>query len=148
MSTLPHTSATGLARQNGLRLANETRKYRCARNELLAAEVELRRHIERVAAQRRALPPGGTVPKHYAFVGENGPGSFSALFGDKHTLAVYSYSYRYSYRYGPKRVLPCPQCTSLMGRSVADPGQDPRGAPDLLPLWTILDSTPEGRGAG
>ena len=24
---------------------------------------------------------------------------------------------------------------------------DPRGAPDLMPLWTILDSTPEGRGA-
>ena len=27
----------------------------------------------------------------------------------------------------------------------ADPGQDPRGAPDLMPLWTILDMTPEGR---
>jgi predicted dithiol-disulfide oxidoreductase (DUF899 family) len=24
-------------------------------------------------------------------------------------------------------------------------GQDPRGAPDLMPLWTILDVTPEGR---
>jgi predicted dithiol-disulfide oxidoreductase (DUF899 family) len=33
-----------------------------------------------------------------------------------------------------------------MGVSTADPGQDPRGAPDLMPLWTILDSTPEGRG--
>ena len=29
---------------------------------------------------------------------------------------------------------------------MADPGQDPRGAPDLMPLWTILDATPEGRG--
>jgi predicted dithiol-disulfide oxidoreductase (DUF899 family) len=28
----------------------------------------------------------------------------------------------------------------------ADPGQDPRGAPDLMPLWTVLDTTPEGRG--
>jgi len=28
----------------------------------------------------------------------------------------------------------------------ADPGQDPRGAPDLGPMWAILDSTPEGRG--
>lgn len=28
----------------------------------------------------------------------------------------------------------------------ADPGQDPRGAPDLSPLWTLLDLTPEGRG--
>jgi predicted dithiol-disulfide oxidoreductase (DUF899 family) len=34
-----------------------------------------------------------------------------------------------------------------MGSETADPGQDPRGAPDLMPLWTILDSTPEGRGA-
>ena len=33
-----------------------------------------------------------------------------------------------------------------MGGVTADPGQDPRGAPDLMPLWTILDSTPEGRG--
>ena len=33
-----------------------------------------------------------------------------------------------------------------MGGSTADPGQDPRGAPDLMPLWTILDNTPEGRG--
>mgnify|MGYP000293492736 CR=1 FL=1 len=28
----------------------------------------------------------------------------------------------------------------------ADPGQDPRGAPDLVPLWNFLDMTPEGRG--
>ena len=27
----------------------------------------------------------------------------------------------------------------------ADPGQDPRGAPDPAPLWTVLDMTPEGR---
>ena len=33
-----------------------------------------------------------------------------------------------------------------MGPGSADPGQDPRGAPDLDPLWTILDTTPEGRG--
>ncbi|MES2949289.1 MAG: DUF899 family protein [Pseudomonadota bacterium] len=33
-----------------------------------------------------------------------------------------------------------------MGAVTADPGQDPRGAPDLMPLWTILDNTPEGRG--
>ena len=28
----------------------------------------------------------------------------------------------------------------------SDPGQDPRGAPELMPLWNILDLTPEGRG--
>jgi len=33
-----------------------------------------------------------------------------------------------------------------MSGEMADPGQDPRGAPDLDPLWTILDTTPEGRG--
>lgn len=27
----------------------------------------------------------------------------------------------------------------------ADPGQDPRGAPELTPLWSILDMTPAGR---
>ena len=34
-----------------------------------------------------------------------------------------------------------------MGSGTADPGQDPRGAPDLMPLWNILDMTPAGRGA-
>jgi len=34
-----------------------------------------------------------------------------------------------------------------MGAETADPDQDPRGAPDLMPLWTILDTTPEGRGS-
>ena len=35
-----------------------------------------------------------------------------------------------------------------MGGETADPGQDPRGAPDPSSLWTILDLTPEGRGDG
>lgn len=34
-----------------------------------------------------------------------------------------------------------------MTMKTADPGQDPRGAPDLMPIWTILDLTPEGRGS-
>ena len=33
-----------------------------------------------------------------------------------------------------------------MSGATADPGQDPRGAPDLMPIWTVLDCTPEGRG--
>ena len=32
-----------------------------------------------------------------------------------------------------------------MNFDTSDPGQDPRGAPDLMPLWTVLDCTPEGR---
>lgn len=33
-----------------------------------------------------------------------------------------------------------------MSGEMADPGQDSRGAPDLMQLWSILDTTPEGRG--
>jgi predicted dithiol-disulfide oxidoreductase (DUF899 family) len=33
-----------------------------------------------------------------------------------------------------------------MSGEMADPGQDPRGAPDLDPLWQMFDYTPAGRG--
>ena len=89
-----------------MRFPNESEEYRRARDTLLAEEIELRRHIERVAEQRRALPPGGKVTKDYHFQGENGPISFADLFGDKQTLAVYSF--------GPQRDRPCPMCTSLL----------------------------------
>ena len=36
---------------------------------------------------------------------------------------------------------------SEMGLEMADPGQDPRDAPDIASLWSVLDLTPEGRGA-
>ena len=217
------TPATELARKNRVRYPNESPDYRRAREALLVEEIELRRHIERVAEQRRALPPGGAVTKSYRFESENGPVSFADLFGDKQTLVTYSYMF------GPQRQRPCPMCTSLlsawegeardmeqnfalaiiagspieklvafkkergwrnlplysdtsgefsrdyhallpdgsdvpgfnvftrrdgtirhfwsgeMGMETADPGQDPRGAPDLMPLWTVLDSTPDGR---
>jgi predicted dithiol-disulfide oxidoreductase (DUF899 family) len=35
---------------------------------------------------------------------------------------------------------------SEMTREMADPGQDPRDAPDIASLWTVLDLTPDGRG--
>jgi predicted dithiol-disulfide oxidoreductase (DUF899 family) len=217
-------SAAELAKASDVRYPNESEAYRRARTALLAEEIELRRHIERVAEQRRALPPGGEVTKAYTFVGETGPASFADLFGGKNTLVVYNYMF------GPQRERPCPMCTSLlsawdgevpditqrvalavvarspierltafkrergwhhlplfsdtsgefsrdyhaltrdggddaafnvftrqgggirhfwggeMGSKNADPGQDPRGAPDLMPIWTILDVTPEGRG--
>src|SRR2546429_3972519 len=97
-----------LARASHVRFPNESAEYRRAREALLAEEIELRRHIERVAEQRRALPPGGEVKKQYAFEGENGPASFADLFGDKDTLVVYNYMY------GPQRERPCPMCTSLL----------------------------------
>ena len=44
------------------RFPGETDEYRRARDELLQAEVELRRNAEAVNAQRRELPLGGEVP--------------------------------------------------------------------------------------
>lgn len=219
------TPAADLARDNLVRFPNESAEYRAARTALLAEEIDLRRHIARVAAQRRTLPPGGPVIGDYRFEGENGACDFAGLFGDKETLAVYSYMF------GPERARPCPMCTNLLGAfegnandmaqrlslvvvarspierlvawkrergwknlrlysdlngnysrdyfgilpdgseipafnvftrrdgtirhfwsgemtsATADPGQDPRGAPDPAPLWMVLDCTPEGRPA-
>jgi len=217
------TPATELARKSTVRFPNESEDYRRAREVLLVEEIELRRHIERVAVQRRQLPQGGEVTGDYRFEGEHGPVTLAGLFGDQQTLIVYSYMF------GRQRERPCPMCTSLMssweekvsdieqrvalatvarspidrlvaakqargwtklkvysdndgdftrdyvsaedadvpgytvftrkdgaihhfwsgeiGSEMSDPGQDPRGAPDLDPLWTILDTTPEGRGA-
>ena len=63
---------------SSFRYPNESADYRRARDALLIEEIELRRHIERVAEQRRALPEGGEVTKNYTFVGENGAASLSA----------------------------------------------------------------------
>jgi len=215
--------AAELAARETARWPGESPEYRAARTALLAEEIELRRQIEAVAEQRRALPAGPEVRGDYQFVGENGPVTLAELFGDKRTLILYTYMF------GPQRERPCPMCTSLlsawdgetldiqqraafaviarssiekllafkaergwqhlplysdpsqafsrdyhsiapdggdipqfmvltrrdgtirlfwageMGEATMDPGQDPRGAPDLMPLWTILDSTPEGR---
>ena len=74
--------AVELVKLNGVHFPNESVEYRRARDALLAEEIELRRHIERVAEQRRALPPGGEIAKDYRFEGENGPVAMSELFGD------------------------------------------------------------------
>jgi hypothetical protein len=61
-----------LAQRNEMKFPNESKEYRSARNVLLAEEIELRRHIERVAQMRRDLPAGGRVAKNYEFTGETG----------------------------------------------------------------------------
>ena len=217
------TPAKELAK-HGYRYPNESPEYRKAREALLAEEIELRRHIERVAERRRALPLGGAVREDYRFEGENGRVRLSEMFGKHDTLIVYNFMY------GPKRERACPMCTNLLSAwdgevpdleqrvalaivakspiarlkafkeergwrhlrlyssaentynrdyfaetpvsddtaaynvfvrrdgkihhfygaemtgEMADPGQDPRGAPDFAPLWTLLDTTPGGRG--
>ena len=213
-----------LLAQLPLRFPGESTQYREARNALLAEEIELRRHIERVAAQRRALPPGGVVPQDYRFEGEHGPVTLSEMFGGHDTLVTYNWMF------GPRTARSCPMCAATlssldgemadilqrvafaviarspierllafrkergwrhlrvyssggnsfnrdyanedpdgedtaefnvftrsggvlrhfwggeMGPQTADPGQDPRGAPDIMPVWQVLDMTPGGRG--
>jgi predicted dithiol-disulfide oxidoreductase (DUF899 family) len=75
--------AAELARDNPVRIRNESGEYRAARIALLTEEIELRRHIERVATLRRSLPPGGEVIGDYRFEGEDGAADFAGLFGDK-----------------------------------------------------------------
>ena len=215
-------SAPELATKNTASFPNESAEYREARNALLAEEIDLRRHLWRVAEQRRALPPGGEVTQDYELEGEDGAVKLSDLFGDQDTLIVYSMMY------GPQRDEGCPMCSSMLdawdgearhleqrtalavvarspidrilsyaaerdwtglsfysdpsgdytedyvgerdadwpaytifqrldgtirhfysgeGNSeMADPGQDPHSAPDMNPLWVLLDTTPEGRG--
>ena len=58
---------------------------------MAAEEIELWRHIVRVAEQRRALPPGGEVLTDYRFDGEEGAVAFAQLFGNKDTLVIYSF---------------------------------------------------------
>jgi predicted dithiol-disulfide oxidoreductase (DUF899 family) len=112
-----------------VRFPGESTDYRLARNRLLAAETELRGTIERVAAQRRALPPGGAVPDDYAFeeAASGGKVRFSQLFAPgKDTLVIYSFMFpRWSgdTRPGPAAgetarlrlaQTPCPSCTSIL----------------------------------
>jgi predicted dithiol-disulfide oxidoreductase (DUF899 family) len=214
-----------LARQAKTPFPGESDAYRTARQALLAEEIEFRRHMTRLAQQRRALPPGPLVEKPYRFKDQNGAEvGLIDLFGDHDTLVTYFWMF------GPQRERPCPMCTNWLGavngnaadvkqrialkilgrspverqlafamergwrhldfvqtvgddyandlglidregnespalsvfkrdrgrvqlfwasemtREMADPGQDPRDAPDIASLWSILDLTPGGRG--
>ena len=88
--------------------------YRTARNALLESERALRRQIERVAAERRALPPGGVVPEDYVFEALDTTGravqrTMSDLFvPGQDSVALYSFMY------GPERDRPCPGCTHFL----------------------------------
>lgn len=114
---------------SGLRFPGESEEYRRERNRLLEAEVDLRRAIERVAAQRRALPRGGIVPDDYRFeeAADGREVRFLELFeGDKDELVIYSFMFpRHASdtRPGPREgetarlavpETPCPSCTSIL----------------------------------
>lgn len=65
--------AQQLAATNKAHYPNESAEYRAARNKLLVEEIELRRHLERVASQRRALPAGGEIPQDFQLSSETSP---------------------------------------------------------------------------
>lgn len=217
--------AVELARLRKPVFPGESDAYGEARMRLLAEEIEVRRHLTRVAEQRQALPPGPVIRKDYRFRDADGRDlGLADLFGAHDTLITYFWMY------GPQRARPCPMCTNwlgsvdgnaadveqraalrILGRSpvarqqafadergwrhlrfvetvgddyardlgvltpegdeypalvvyrkdgdavrlfygaempaeAADPGQDPRVAPDVASLWQLLDLTPEGRG--
>ena len=104
----------GTLRQTNL--PNESREYLAKREELRLAEIELRRQRERVAALRRALPPGATI-QDYEFI--EGPASLddgdeplrtvrlSELFtAPNRSLVIYHFMY------GKKQKNACPMCTA------------------------------------
>jgi predicted dithiol-disulfide oxidoreductase (DUF899 family) len=223
-----------------VRFPGESPQYRQARDELLKAEVDLRRQIEAVAVKRRKLPLGGVAPRDYVFeewdakANASRPVRLSQLFEDgKDTLFLYSHMFNPDSS-GAPLMDPCPSCTSIIdaidgaaphitqrinfavaakaplerfrahakargwrharllssanntynhdyfaeareaGESnqdpmatvfvrrdgkihhfwsselyliPSDPGQDMRHVDFMWPLWSILDTTPEGRGA-
>src|SRR5207245_1489722 len=65
-----------------IQFPGESSEYRRARNQLLESERELRRMNQQVAAQRRALPPGGVLPGYYVFesAADGSQVRFSELF--------------------------------------------------------------------
>jgi predicted dithiol-disulfide oxidoreductase (DUF899 family) len=92
-----------------IRFPGESAEYRAAREELLVAERDLRRHVEQVAALRRKLPLGGAVAEDYVFEDGDGAVQLSQLFRDGNdTLALYSFMY------GPEMQQPCPMCSSFL----------------------------------
>jgi predicted dithiol-disulfide oxidoreductase (DUF899 family) len=99
---------------SSVRFPGEDARYRKARDRLLKSEVELRRHIEAVAAERRKLPLGGELLEDYVFEESNKAGGsrevkFSELFApDKPTLVIYNFMY------GPEMMRACPSCTSIL----------------------------------
>jgi len=206
--------------------SNESSGYAKARQALLAEEIEVRRHLGKLARQNRELPEGPEMPTTWKFIGMNGAEvGLADMFGPRHDTLVL-----YHWMYGPERNRPCPMCTNLLGplaanaadlrqraalavvsrskvermvafgiergwrdlpyhqavgddfsiavggldpekhsespvlmvlrkkqdqvrlhwmgettMEMADPGEDPRGAVDIAPLWNLLDVTPEGR---
>ncbi|WP_042776179.1 DUF899 family protein [Sinorhizobium fredii] len=116
----------------GVRFPNESPQYRQTRDRLLQREAALRREMEAVAAEIRALPPGGRIREDYEFdhidaKGAPGKVRLSELFRPgTESLILYHYMFprhrsdeRRGPTSGPMAGLPiedgpCPSCTALL----------------------------------
>jgi predicted dithiol-disulfide oxidoreductase (DUF899 family) len=110
MSITELKPARDLAARRTSRFNNESADYANARTALLAEEIEVRRHLSRLAEQRRQLPPGPIILTNYRFMDENGSEvGLADLFGAHETLVTYFWMF------GPQRERPCPMCTNFLG---------------------------------
>jgi len=118
MDTIPPlVPARALAEKVSRPYPNDSAEYRRARTALLAEEIELRRHVERVARMRRELPAGGDA-RDYRFLDEQGRNVGLADLFDGHDALV-----SYFWMFGPQRPRPCPMCTAFLG-SIDIPARD------------------------
>ena len=111
---------------------NESPEYRAARNALLKREAALRRELESIAAERRALPPGPVVNDDYLFDAWDEDGRLikvriSDLFRQGSDTLLF-YHYMFPRDSGDERARmagaslaslplgagPCPSCTLLL----------------------------------
>ncbi|MEJ5975647.1 DUF899 family protein [Novosphingobium sp. PS1R-30] len=102
--------AAQLAAKRQPPFAEESTDYAQAREALLAEEIEVRRHVGRLAAQIRALPPGPEITENYRFIDPNGVEiGLEEMFGGHDSLVIYHWMF------GPDRERPCPMCTATLG---------------------------------
>jgi predicted dithiol-disulfide oxidoreductase (DUF899 family) len=100
------------------RFPGESSTYREARNQLLEAEIALRKNIEEVAALRRKLPLGGEIPEDYVF--DEGATDLTDSKSERKTRLSELFSpgkdtlVLYSYMFGPNMKAPCVSCTSML----------------------------------
>jgi predicted dithiol-disulfide oxidoreductase (DUF899 family) len=108
-----HEWINGTYRQTNL--TAESEEYLARREELRLAEVELIQHREQVAALRRTLPQGATLPNYEFLEGPTDLGmgdkpihivKFSELFKTADRPLVIHHL-----MYGKKQTRPCPMCT-------------------------------------
>lgn len=99
------------------RFPGENDTYRSARDELLAAELELRKQTEAVAAMRRTLPLGGALKENYVFDEDVSKPGETAKIVETHVSDLFAPGkdnlFLYSFMFAPDAAA-CPACTAIL----------------------------------